>query len=71
MGIPLFNYGEDVFIRGVFARREARWLHMVPTTKRTKPGRANILAKCNKPQDVYKRQEQLSYFVLSRGRWFL
>ena len=37
MGIPLFNYGEDVFIRGVFARREARWLHMVPTTKRTKP----------------------------------
>ena len=47
MGIPLFNYGEDVFIRGVFAIREARWLHMVPTTKRTKPGRANILAKCN------------------------
>lgn len=43
MGIPLFNYGEDVFIRGVFAIREARWLHMVPTTKRTKPGRANIL----------------------------
>lgn len=30
MGIPLFNYGEDVFIRGVFAIREARWLHMVP-----------------------------------------
>lgn len=45
MGIPLFNYGEDVFIRGVFARREARWLHMVPTTKRTKPGRAKYISE--------------------------